>query len=187
MRTSLLLCVSGLLFCLVAACRGTSSGSADIRDFTLAQLAFSRKSTLRLLEEIEKTGRPDEVLRFRAHPKAAPLGWQLMHLAATEDRMANQAFARRPLISTAWTEQFRSGKPAGPQVPPFAEVKRYLTESRAALEKSIREFPLSRLDTKPTPDARFDFRTSLHVLAYHEPHHQGQAHATFNIFRARRR
>lgn len=171
----------------VTGCTRSPGLAEGLRATTLAQLAFNRKSTLRLLDEIEKTGTADQALLFRARPDAAPLGWQLMHLAATEDRMGSQAFGKGAPVSREWIVQFSSGKKAGPFVPPAAAVRAYLGKTRAALEKAIRTFDLGRLDSKPQPDARFDFRTSLHVLMYHEPHHHGQAHATFNMFKARHR
>ena len=171
-----------LLGLLSFGCR-PSSEAEGLRAATLAQLAFNRKVTLKLLDDLEKTGKAKQALLFRARPKAAPLGWHLMHLAATEDRMAQSFGGHTKAVSREWAEEFKSGKPAGPNVPAPAEVRRYLKETRSSLEGALARFDLKRLDTKPTPESRFDFRTSLHVLMYHEPHHQGQAHATFNMYR----
>lgn len=169
-----------IVFLLAAGCT-----TQDPRPFLKSQLDFNRQATLRMLDEMEKTGKADEALAWRAGPGRAPIGWQIMHFAATEDRMA-KAFGGQATVSDAWTQEFKSGKPAGDRVPPVADVRKYLAESRSALESAIASFDLKRLDEKPAPDARFTFREMFQVLAWHEPHHHGQAQATFNLFKAAR-
>lgn len=163
-----------------AGCRSKEG----FKETVLAQLKFNRLATLRLLDEIEKTGKADQALAWRAGPGRAPLGWQIMHLASTEDRMAGKTLSTKPLVSDALAEEFKSGKPAGDHVPSLSEVRKYLEGTRLALEKSIEEFDISRLDEKPAPDARNNFRTIFQILMWHEGHHEGQAQATFNLFKA---
>src|SRR5262245_31298334 len=56
--------------------------SADLESF----LTMSRKKTLELLEAIAKQPQQAAILSWRPGPGRAHIGWQLMHIAATDDR-----------------------------------------------------------------------------------------------------
>ncbi len=155
---------------------------ADYKGLVKAQLEFNRQQTSKMLDEIEKTGRADEVLAWRAATGRAPIGWQIMHFASTEDRMA-KAIGGRPIVSEKWAEQFKSGKAPSEWIPKMAETRKYLAESRTSLDAAINSFDLAKMEEKPA-DFPFNFRSMFQILMWHEPHHQGQAHATFNLFKA---
>ncbi|MBL8018286.1 MAG: DinB family protein [Leptospirales bacterium] len=174
-RYSFLLFLALLLSC---------GGQSEYKSMVLAQLGFSRQATDKMLDEMEKTGKADQILAWRAGPGRAPIGWQIMHLAATEDRFANKLLQNGTSISDDWIKQFESGKPAGDGVPRMSDVRKYLKDSRAALEKSIGNFDLSRLDSKPPVEFPFEYRKIFQIMVWHEPHHQGQALATFNLYKA---
>ncbi|MCE9598148.1 MAG: DinB family protein [Spirochaetia bacterium] len=174
-RLILVLAIVGLVGC---------SNSPDFKSVVIAQLNFARGSTDKMLDEMEKTGKADQVLTWRAGPGRAPIGWQIMHLAATEDRFANKLLHNGTAVSETWIKEFESGKPAGDSVPKMAEVRKYLKDTRAALEKSIMDFDLSKLDAKPAAEVPFDNRRIFQIMLWHEPHHQGQALATFNLYKA---
>ncbi len=174
-----IVCLFFIAFAL-ASCKGAGD---EYKSLVKSQLEFNRQATGRMLDEIEKTGKSEEILSWRAGPGRAPIGWQLMHFASTEDRMA-RTFGGSALVSEAWSEEFKSGKPAGDKVPPLADVRKYMADSRASLEKAIAGFDLARLEEKPASDARFTFKGMFQILMWHEPHHQGQAQATLNLFKA---
>lgn len=163
----------------LASCKG----GGEYKAFVKAQLEFNRQATNRMLDEIEKSGKAEQILSWRAGKGRAPIGWQLMHFASTEDRMA-VTLGGSAVVSDAWSEEFKSGKPAGDKVPALAEIRKYMADSRASLEKAIDGFDLARLEEKPAPDARFTFKGIFQILVWHEPHHQGQAQATLNLFKA---
>lgn len=170
---------SGLALLLAAGC---ASSAATRREMALSQIAFSRSSTDKLLEEIEKTGKGDQVLRWQAGPGRAPIGWQFMHLAASEDYFGAAVFGQNKMVSEKYAKQFRGGPVAPRDIPSLKEVRDYLTRTRAALDASLRAFSFENLERKPNPEARFDFATALKIVMWHEGHHQGQAKATFNIY-----
>lgn len=155
---------------------------ADYKGLVKSQLEFSRQSTGKMLDEMEKTGRADEILAWRAGPGRAPIGWQIMHLASTEDRMA-RAIGGRALASEKYAEDFKSGKPPSDWIPKMSETRKYLADSRASLSAAIDSFDMARITEKPS-DFPFNYERMFQILIWHEPHHQGQAHATFNLFKA---
>lgn len=161
---------------------GCASAAGTRRTLVLEQIAFNRGATNKLLEEIEKTGRADQVLRWQAAPGRASIGWQLMHLAATEDAFAARVFGSGTLVSEQYSKQFRSGQVPSAEVPSLKDLRAYLTGTRQALELSLQKFAFLNLDQKPSADARFNYQTALNILLYHEAHHQGQARATFNLY-----
>ncbi|MBE7437022.1 MAG: DinB family protein [Spirochaetales bacterium] len=169
-------------FFLIALLAASCSNHNALKDHVRSQLEFSRGRVDALLEDIEKTGRADTVLQWRAGAGRAPIGWQLMHIAASEDGMASGMIGKEPVTSAAFSTEFRSFKELPQTIPPFAEVRRYLTESRTALLRAVDRFD-SPLEQKPTPDARFDYGTAFKIIQWHEPHHHGQAHATFNLYK----
>ncbi|MCB1167651.1 MAG: DinB family protein [Leptospiraceae bacterium] len=171
-----------LIFSILASIVACASPSDSKKEELLAQMEFNRSVTLKDLDDIEKTGKADQALRWSVSPEHAPVGWHFMHLASTEDKFASM-MSGKPLVSEKLAEQFSSGQDANRDVPSLPEVRRYLQDSRQALVAAIQDFDYNRLDEKPAPDARFDFKTMLKVIVFHEPHHQGQAHATFNLYK----
>ena len=174
-----LLCLSFLLFSV--SCSLLSPQRPPQIDTVIAQMEFNRSVTFRLLAEIEKTGKADHVLRWSVG-KHAPIGWHLMHLAASEDRFAVMLGAPG-LVSEDYATKFSSGKDAARDVPSAGAVREYLDQTRASLVQALEKFDLSRIDEKPAADAPFDYGTIIKILSFHEAHHQGQAHATFNIYK----
>lgn len=183
-RSKMLLILSVAIVSLGGSVSLSCEPAFDFRSVLSGQLGFDRQATLKLLDEIEKTGHAREALSWRAAPGRAPLGWQIMHIAASEDRFAAKMIGNRPLVSEALAEEFKSGKPAGDRVPELSEIRSYLERTRASLDQAIAGFDLSRLDGKPAPDAKMTFRTIFQVLIWHEGHHEGEARATFNLFKA---
>ena len=151
----------------------------------IEQMQFNRMVTLRLLDEIEKTGRADQVLRWSAGPGRAPIGWHFMHIASTEDQFASRMLGQKELISEAYQKEFSSQKQAGKTVPSLKEIRSYLEKTRDASVIAVENFHLGRSAEKPSEEAPFDYGTLLKILPFHEAHHQGQAQATFNLYKAK--
>ncbi len=165
---------------LISAC--SKPPAADYKGLMLAQMEFNRQNTEKLLDEIEKSGKGDEALAWRAADGRAPLGWQLAHLAASEDRQATR-IGKAELVDEHYADEFKSGKPAGPSVPKTGPLREYLKKTRASLVKSIQDFDMSKIDEK-VPGTDNTYRKLFQIILWHEPHHQGQAHATFNLYKA---
>ncbi|HNE21515.1 MAG TPA: DinB family protein, partial [Leptospiraceae bacterium] len=151
-------------FLLIAAAFTCSRPPVDFREWMLSQMEFNRAATDHLLDELEKTGKADEALAWRAGTNRAPLGWQLMHLAASEDRQATRLGAQS-LISEKYAEDFKSGKPAVSFIPKLPYVRQYLKDSRASLQKAIRDFDMSKMDQK-VPETDNTFRKLFQIILW---------------------
>ena len=174
-----------LIVGLFGACGGSSErGGAEVKSFILQTMEINRKRVNGLLEKIEKTGQAEKILAWRPASGRAPIGWQIMHICATEDIFLNKNFLKQKTLNPAYSEAYASGKPAGDKVPTLAEIRKYMDATRKPLKTFIENFDYSKMDTKPPGEENWTFRRSLQSVITHEPHHQGQAHITFNIYKA---
>lgn len=149
--------------------------------------AFNRARTKALLDEIEKLPRPQEALAFRPGPGRAHIGWQLMHVGITEEIFATERLA--PEKPGKWKElwpRFRGGSKPDDDVPSAATIRQVLDEARQRLLETLSTYTDDRLGEIPPPlaERKLTFHDVLHILSWHEAHHQGQAHATLNTYRA---
>ncbi|MBI2823840.1 MAG: DinB family protein [Planctomycetia bacterium] len=150
---------------------------------------FNRDRTLATLEAVEKEPDPRAALAWRLGPGRAHIGWQLMHIGVTEEIFAAERLA--PHKPGAWKElwpRFRGGSKPDDDVPPAAEIRRILAESREHLLATLDEFTDAQLGDIPPALAErgWPLRVVLSVIGWHEAHHQGQAHVTYNLFKASR-
>src|SRR3954462_11986773 len=102
---------------------------SDIRSF----LEFARKKTMETLDAIAK--RPDAaaVLGWRPGPGRAHIGWQLMHIAATDDRHLTVRMKQAAPAEEENVKRFAGGStPDDNNVPSVDEIRRYLNERRTA-------------------------------------------------------
>lgn len=147
-------------------------------------LEFARGRTLGTIERIEKLPNAAAALAWRPGPGRAHLGWQLMHLAATDDRMLNVRFLGGKEKDPALVAAFGGGStPSDDNVPSLAQIKSALAEHRGRVLEYLRSLNNAELDKNPAcPDRTL--RDWLLILGWHEAHHQGQAHLTLNLFQA---
>ncbi|MGE0610176.1 MAG: DinB family protein [Pirellulales bacterium] len=148
---------------------------------------FNRGRTLGLLDAIDKLPDPQAALGWRPGPGRAHIGWQLMHLAVTEEIFATERLA--PSKAGAFTElwpRFRGGSTPDDNIPTSAELREKLAIGREHLFATLREFPDSRLQEIPPAlaERKLTIRNVLDILSWHEAHHQGQAHITLNLYKA---
>ena len=105
----------------------------------------------------------------------------------TEEIFATERLA--PNKQSAWTElwpRFRGGSTPDDDVSTLAQIREVLSGAREHLLETLSEYDDSRLDEIPeTLKARgLSVLLVLYIVGWHEAHHQGQAHATFNAFKA---
>ena len=150
----------------------------------LAQLEFCRNRTLGLLKIVEALPDPVAALGWRPGPGRAHAGWQLMHIAATDDGYLHKRILNAPPADPGLVEKFGGGSTPADVPPTAAEIGRTLTDNRAKLIAFIQGYDAGKLDAKPFADSPRTVRESLMLLAWHEAHHQGQAHITLNLFKA---
>jgi uncharacterized damage-inducible protein DinB len=148
---------------------------------------FNRGRTLGLLERFEQEPDPVRALGWRPGVGRAPAGWQLIHIGITEEIFATERLApeKQGAFSELWP-QFRGGSTPGDQVPDPAEIRRVLDESREHLLDTLSGISDDRLGEIPPPLAarKLTLLDVLHIISWHEAHHQGQAHITFNLYKA---
>jgi hypothetical protein len=153
---------------------------SDIRTF----LEFVRKKTLDTIDAIAK--RPDaaELLAWRPGPGRAHVAWQLMHVAATDDRHLGVRMKGGDPAEPENVRRFAGGSTPDENVPSADEIRRYLTERRAAMLDHLMSLSDGDLAKKPNEQAPWTYETWFQVLTWHEAHHQGQAHLAINLYKS---
>ncbi|HEV3417616.1 MAG TPA: DinB family protein [Pirellulales bacterium] len=148
---------------------------------------YNRNRTLDLLSTIEKLPNPQAVLSWRPGAGRAHIGWQLMHVAITEEIFATERLKpeRPPAFAELWP-RFRGGSTPDDDVPSADVIRRILGETREHLVSTLAEYGDDRLEEIPASLAarKITVRTVLDIIGWHEPHHHGQAHITLNLYRA---
>jgi len=157
----------------------------------ISQCEFNRPRTLGLLDKIEQEKEPQKILGWRPGSGRAHIAWQLMHIGITEELFATERLVvgAKPAFSDL-VPRFKGGSTPDDETPQPTLIRRVLTESRAHLLETLGRF--SEKDLDATPEAMPEpirqrirsLRDVLHILAWHEPHHQGQAHITLNLYKA---
>jgi hypothetical protein len=148
---------------------------------------FYRKRTLDLLDRIEKEPDPMRVLAWRPGPGRAHLAWQLMHIGVTEELFATERLS--PPKTPAWSElvgRFRGGSTPDEDIPSPQLIREVLSGSREHLLATLKAFGEDRLGEIPEAlkHRNLTIRDVLHLIGWHEAHHQGQAHLTLNLYKA---
>jgi len=161
----------------------------SVIELLIKNLEFARVRTLGLLDNIKTESDPQAVLSWRPGPDRANIGWQLMHVAITEEIFATERLA--PQKEPHWREllpRFRGGSTPDDDVPTVAMIRDVLKGAREHLLDTLRAIGDDRLDEIPEAlrERKFTVRDVFFVLAWHEAHHQGQAHLTLNLYKARR-
>jgi hypothetical protein len=155
----------------------------------IASMEFNRPRTLALLDKIEQEPNAAEVLGWRPGPGRAHLAWQLMHIAITEEVFATERLL--PEKPGKWQDlwpRFRGGSTPDDDIPSPALLREVLSGSRQRLLETLATFSDDKLDWIPPSlaERKLTLLDALHILIWHEPHHQGQAHITFNLYKASR-
>ena len=154
---------------------------------TIAAWQFNRTRTLGLLDKIEQEPDPQKVLGWRPGPGRAHLAWQLSHIGITEELFATERLM--PGTKPAYADlvpRFKGGSTPDDEIPPAALIRKVLTESREHLLATISRFGDKDLGTihEFFKDRKLSLLDVLHIIAWHEPHHQGQGHITLNLYKA---
>lgn len=147
-------------------------------------MEFARKKTDELIATIGNLPDPQKALAARPAAGRAHIAWQLMHIGATDDRHINVRMGEGKIAREDYVQRFAGGSTPDENIPTLAEIRAYLDDRRKALLAKLDSIPEAALGTKPKPDAPWNYEDWLRLLAWHEAHHQGQAHLTLNIFKA---
>jgi len=158
------------------------------RETLIASMTFARQRLLGTLDAIEKSGRDvAAVLAWRPGPGRAHIGWQAMHCAATHDKYLNVII--KGLASPADPARvaaFGGGStPSDQNVPTLAEIRGALESTFAPFTDYLSKLNPQELQRLVGPaDRRRTIAESAMLMAWHEAHHQGQIHLTWNLYTA---
>src|SRR5438067_1122707 len=104
----------------------------------VAWLEFSRKRTMDLFDTIAKRPDAPAVLAWRPGPGRAPIGWQLMHLGATDDRHLNVRMKGGEPSNADYVRRFAGGSTPDDNTPSLDEIRHYVLERRQAIVDHFR-------------------------------------------------
>jgi hypothetical protein len=154
----------------------------------IAGLEFARARLLGSLDAIEKSGQDvAKVLAWRPAPGRAHIGWQAMHCAATHDRYLNVRILGGQPTDVALVEHFAGGStPSDDRVPSLADVRAKLAihfDALVAYVRNASDAELARVQDFPN-NVKRSIAESIVLLTWHEAHHQGQIHLTWNCYKA---
>src|SRR5262245_53930699 len=153
---------------------------------TRDQMEFNRTRTLTTLDDIAKQANPQAILGYRPGPGRAHIAWQLMHTGITEELFATERLFEG--AKPAWPDlvpRFKGGSTPDDEIPSVGEIRKVLDESRAHLVAALGKFTDADLPTifPWFKERGWTFARVLQVLSWHECHHQGQAHITYNLWK----
>jgi uncharacterized damage-inducible protein DinB len=147
----------------------------------------NRTRTLALLDAVEKLARPEQVLGWRPGPGRAHIAWQLMHIGITEEIFATERLnPGKPAAFEELWPRFRGGSTPDDDIPSIGAIRQTLAEAREHLLATLTDYGDDRLDEIPEAlrERKYTIRNVLHLIGWHEAHHQGQAHITLNLYKA---
>jgi uncharacterized damage-inducible protein DinB len=147
-------------------------------------LELSRKRTNGLIDAIAVRWDSAKLLGWRPGAGRAHIAWQLMHIAATDDRHLTVRMRGGDPASADFVRRFAGGSTPDDDIPTLDVIREYLAGRRQAMIDHLRRLSDAELTTKPNPEAQWVYEEWFRVLAWHEAHHHGQAHLTFNLYRA---
>ncbi len=158
----------------------------SVFDVTLGMMEFNRSRTLGILEAIAKEPDPQQVLGFRPGPGRAHIAWQLMHIGVTEELFATERLLGSAPDFAGDVPRFRGGSTPDDQIPLVEDIRNVLDQSREHLRGTLSHFTPADLAVIPEAfkERGWTLAQILKVLCWHEPHHQGQAHITYNLWKA---
>lgn len=155
------------------------------RKTILDVLEFSRGRLLGILDAIEKSGQDmGTVLAWRPGKGRAHIGWQAMHCAATHDKYLNQLIRGEKVSDEQIVKDFGGGStPSDENVPTLPAIREKLAKNYQVLKDYIPTADVERKHKLANGNER-SVGESLVLLAWHEAHHQGQIHLTWNLYKA---
>lgn len=147
---------------------------------------MNRDRTLATLDAIADMEAPQDVLTWQPGPGRAHIGWQLMHIAVTEELFATERLLETPSDMKELNDRFRGGSTPDDNVPQLEEIRSTLSNTRGHLFTTFGKFSDADLDIIPAPlqERGWTLKKTLQIICWHEAHHQGQAHLTLNLYKA---
>lgn len=153
----------------------------------LSQWEMNRTRTLAKLDEIAKLADPESVLGWRPGPGRAHIAWQFMHIGITEELFATERIVGTVPAFADLVPRFKGGSTPDDIIPSVDRIRDVLDASRTHLRQTISSLQESELEVIPPAmkERGLNIGQILRILTWHEPHHQGQAHITLNLWKAK--
>jgi len=153
----------------------------------VAAIDFARGRLLSSLAGIEKSGQDvSKVLAWRPGVGRAHIAWQAMHCAATHDRYLNVRLLGREPNDALLCDAFGGGStPSDDNIPSLQLIGTNLETHLASFKNyvaSASSDELARVQDFPNNVQR-TIGESIILLTWHESHHQGQIHLTWNLYK----
>jgi uncharacterized damage-inducible protein DinB len=153
----------------------------------LTHWELNRSKTLGKLEEIAKLPNPEAVLGWRPGAGRAHIAWQLLHIGITEELFATERLIGTVPAFSDLVPRFKGGSTPDDIIPSIDRIRDVLDASRTHLRQTVSALQESELTVIPPAmkERGLTIGQILVLLAWHEAHHQGQAHLTLNLWKAR--
>jgi uncharacterized damage-inducible protein DinB len=151
------------------------------------QFEFNRGRTLGLLDKIEQQSDPLAMLGWRPGAGRAHMAWQLTHIGIAEQLFASERLATKEGHHRELWDRFKGGSTPDDDVPTPKLIRDVLAAGREDLLATLSNYDETQLDdiAWEAPDGRrLKLLDVLRIISWHEAHHQGQAHITFNLWKA---
>jgi uncharacterized damage-inducible protein DinB len=147
---------------------------------------MNRERTLATLDAIAEMDNPLDVLGWRPGPGRAHIGWQLMHVAVTEEMFATERLLGGQPCMGGLVDRFKGGSTPDDDIPTLDEIRDALATGREHLFATFGKFSDDDLENVPAPmqERGWTLRKTLQIICWHEGHHQGQVHLTLNLYKA---
>ena len=107
-----------------------------------------------------------------------------MHLGATDDRHLYVRMKGGEPKEPDYVRRFAGGSTVDDTIPSLDEIRRYITARRQEMLDHLRTLDDAQVSKKPNEQAQWTYAEWIRLLAWHEAHHQGQAHLTLNLYKA---
>src|ERR1700730_11047183 len=123
----------------------------------IESLDYNRNKTLAFIETLAKQENLPKVLAWRPGPGRAHIAWQLMHIAATDDRHVHARMLGGQPQEAEYVRRFAGGSTPDDDVPTLDETRRYLTAQRQEVLAHLKTLDDAALDRKPSEQAPWTY------------------------------
>ncbi len=154
----------------------------------LAAIDFGRARLLGSLTAIEKSGVDTaDAITWRPGPARAHIAWQAMHCAATHDSYLNVRILGKTPTDPQLVSAYGGGStPSDQNIPDLATIRQTLEKHLGAFRDFVASATpeqLAVVNDFPN-NVKRSVAESIILLTWHETHHQGQIHLTWNCYKA---
>jgi len=152
----------------------------------IAGMEFARARVLETLGRIEGSGGDaEQVMQWRPGPGIPNITWHAMHCAATHHKYERVVLGKGSLRETALVAAY-GGSDTQPnqEEPSLEQIRDSLANHFESIKAYLRGRPPNDLMLRvPGPGTERSIGEWVILLAWHEAHHQGQMHLTWNLYR----